>query len=339
MNIQQLANALPDAILLLNNNGEIIWANQQAQTLLPVKKLTKAQTPAALIGKEAFAKSWSNKAEDFFEGKLSNHKYITYCLKKYEQNHYLFIIQDISRTHHLERMRQDFVANVSHELRTPLTVIRGFVEILLTKLKNKQTQEILLQIEQQSKRMQNIIEELLFLASLENIEHRETNYESIEVPHLLELIKQDAEKLSQGRHQFMLEIDTSLILLGVRNELYSLFSNLIFNAVNYTPAPGKIIIRWFLKENQAVFEIVDNGIGIEKKHIDRITERFYRVDKARSSASGGTGLGLAIVKHVLIHHQAKLVIKSKLQQGSTFTCTFPEKLIQFAKNKNHFVNN
>ena len=181
-------------------------------------------------------------------------------------------------------------------------------------------------MQQQSNRMQAIIEELLFLASLENIEHRDENYPQIDIPWLLTAIKEDAEKLSQGQHQFTMEIDQNLMLKGVRDELHSLFSNLIFNAVKYTPNHGKIAIHWFLKNGKAHFQVQDTGIGIAKKHIERITERFYRVDKARSSATGGTGLGLAIVKHVLIHHQGNLEIKSKLNKGSTFSCVFPENL-------------
>ena len=147
------------------------------------------------------------------------------------------------------------------------------------------------------------------------------------MPALLRSIQQDAEKLSQGQHEFIAEIDDSLRINGVNEELHSLFSNLIFNAVKYTPTKGKITIRWYKKANKAYFQVIDTGIGIEKKHIPRITERFYRVDKARSSEQGGTGLGLAIVKHVLIHHKALLEVTSKPHQGSTFTCIFPEGLI------------
>ncbi len=316
----QLANSLPDAVFILDQNANLEWWNLAATQLFPLVKLNKQLTPAVLVGKEAFARCWPNN-EELFETKLSTHKHVTYCLKPYTQTKQLFIVQDISRTKHLERMRQDFVANVSHELRTPLTVIHGFLELLTEQA--EQQRPILEQMLQQSTRMQNIIDELLFLSRLENVEHSTEDFTKVNVTDLLIRIIDDAKELSQNNHQFELNIDSNLPFTGVAEELRSLFSNLIFNAVKYTPTQGQITIRWYRNGHHAIFEVQDTGIGIEKKHLPRLTERFYRVDKARSSATGGTGLGLAIAKHILIHHHGNLTIDSKLNHGSTFHCEFP----------------
>lgn len=321
MSEQQLANSLPDAIFILDQEAKLKWWNLAAVQLLPLVKLKQELTPADLLGAEAFAQSWAQKNDEVFETKLSNHKHVTYCLKPYTATEWLLIIQDISRTRHLERMRQDFVANVSHELRTPLTVIHGFLELLAEQ--DEQHRNILLQMLQQSTRMQNIIDGLLFLSRLENVEHSDDDFREVEVASLLTRISNDAKELSQNQHQFSLALDAELTLNGIDEELHSLFSNLIFNAVKYTPKHGEITIRWYQDKRKAVFEVEDSGIGIDKKHIPRLTERFYRVDKARSSETGGTGLGLAIVKHILIHHRGRLTIKSELNKGSLFRCSFP----------------
>lgn len=231
---------------------------------------------------------------------------------------------------HLERIRQDFVANVSHELRTPLTVIHGYLETLIDKtIKNeKNLKNIFLQMQQQTLRMENLIENLLLLSRLENNDNENKNEKFVSVTDLLTNICQDAIRLSgDSKHQFKLEVDSQLLIMGCEEELQSLFSNIIFNAVKYTPAGGEITVNWYKKNKKGYCQVTDTGIGIAPKHMPRITERFYRVDPARSRASGGTGLGLAIAKHVLMRHQATLRIKSQLNKGSIFTCIFPAERI------------
>lgn len=230
-----------------------------------------------------------------------------------------------SHIQHLERMRQDFVANVSHELRTPLTVIRGYLEALLEQSpkENTQFQKALAQMYQQSDRMQHVIEDLLLLADLEGGETEGKPEQLVAVSAMLKTICRDAEEFSASKnHQIHLKTDDTLKIKGIADELRSLFSNVIFNAVKYTPAEGRIYINWYHEGDQAILTVRDTGIGIAEKHIPRLTERFYRVDKARSRASGGTGLGLAIVKHVLIRHGGSLEIKSELGKGSVFSCIF-----------------
>jgi two-component system, OmpR family, phosphate regulon sensor histidine kinase PhoR len=225
----------------------------------------------------------------------------------------------------LDKMRRDFVANVSHELRTPLTVIHGYLETLLTNNLNntKNFRKIFTQMYQQTTRMENIIADLLLLSRLENEEEVEQR-NPVAIASLLKSICREAKILSgSAHHKIFLEAERNLKILGNENELRSMISNIIFNAVKYTPANGSIFVKWCSDKKKAYLTVRDTGIGIAKKHIPRITERFYRVDKARSRASGGTGLGLAIVKHVLIRHNAQLKITSNLGKGSTFTCIFP----------------
>ncbi len=223
----------------------------------------------------------------------------------------------------LNKMRQDFVANVSHELRTPLTVIHGYMDTLLSLYQeDSKLNPIFTQILEQTKRMDMIISDLLLLAKIENESPVAAN-EPIDIPTLIQDIVQDAKNLSKHQHEFILDIDPTLKLVGEINELRSALSNIIFNAVHYTKAHGTITVTWYQQAHQAYFKVTDTGIGIPEKDIPRVTERFYRVDKGRSRQSGGTGLGLAIVKHVLLRHQAELEIHSVLNQGSTFTFVFP----------------
>lgn len=230
------------------------------------------------------------------------------------------------RIHHLERMRQDFVANVSHELRTPLTVIHGYLETLLElDLSEIPTpKKIFEQIYQQSIRMERLVEDLLLLSRLDNDLTENEKLQTVLVPALLKSIAEEAKVLSgKNKHHIQLTTDENLTIFGIDNELRSIFSNIIFNAINYTPPKGHIDVKWYRKNNYAYFEVIDTGIGIAKEHVDRVTERFYRVDQDRSRKTGGTGLGLAIVKHALLRHKAQLKIESALGKGSKFTCIFP----------------
>lgn len=226
----------------------------------------------------------------------------------------------------LERIRRDFVANVSHELRTPLTVVRGYLETLMNKKNSgiRPYQKIFSQMYQYSTRMEAIIDDLLLLSRLESEDSTSEEKVSFSVSKILRILCADAKRISgEKQHKIKLEADSNLYISGSEEELKSLFSNIIINAVKYTPGKGHIHIKWYADDNHAVFSVSDTGIGIAKEHIPRITERFYRVDKARSRESGGTGLGLAIVKHVIMRHQGDLRIESELGKGSTFTCRFP----------------
>ncbi len=224
----------------------------------------------------------------------------------------------------LNKMRQDFVANVSHELRTPLTVIHGYVESLLQHegLHDESLQEIFRSMQQQTRRMETLIEDLLLLAQIEN-ESPHAQRDSVELSKLIQDLQNDLKPLTAD-HAIYRSLVSTAGILGNAHELRNAFSNLVTNAIRYTKPGGRIdISTGFLKTGQVFFEVCDTGVGIEKSHIPRLTERFYRVDKGRSRKSGGTGLGLAIVKHVLMRHDAELHIESTVGVGSVFRCVFP----------------
>lgn len=237
---------------------------------------------------------------------------------------------------HLERMRRDFVANISHELRTPLTVIQGYLETLLQRNTDDDPQFKIIfeQMLHHSVRMANIIEDLLLLSALESEECKISEKKKIPIYKMLKILLLEAKSISgKKKHKFTLKANSNLLLEGSESELKSLFSNIIVNAIKYTPAEGQITIEWCKENNAGIFRVIDTGIGIAKKEIPRITERFYRVDKARSRASGGTGLGLAIVKHILMRHDGELRIESQLRKGSIFTCIFPAERIHLSNVK------
>lgn len=223
----------------------------------------------------------------------------------------------------IQKMRQDFVANVSHELRTPLTVIRGYIEtLMLTHQNDLKLHGIFEKIAEQSERMQALVEKLMQLSRIES-EDPHAAETPIDIDKLLSRIESDARNLSKHGHQLLFTTTPGLGLLGDEHEIYTAFSNLVFNAIHYTPAGGNIEIRWHSDQHNLYFSVKDTGIGIAAEHIPRLTERFYRVDKSRSRRSGGAGLGLAITKHILMRHAAKLKIESCLGHGSMFTCQFP----------------
>jgi two-component system phosphate regulon sensor histidine kinase PhoR len=221
-------------------------------------------------------------------------------------------------------MRRDFVANVSHEMRTPLTVMMGFLETVQTlELPSEQKAQYLDMMMDQGKRMKNLVEDLLTLANLEaNTQPAPMN--SISMSYLMSLIKNDAYALSQGKHSLNFDLKTPCNLLGEEREVLSAFSNLVSNAIRYTPNVGSVSVTWSVNAaGEGEFSVTDTGHGISPEHIPRLTERFYRIDRSRSRETGGTGLGLAIVKHVANRHQANLVIESTPGRGSTFTLRFP----------------
>jgi two-component system phosphate regulon sensor histidine kinase PhoR len=228
----------------------------------------------------------------------------------------------------LETVRRECIANASHELRTPLTVLLGFIETARDlKLDPSLSRNYLDLMEEQCKRMQRIIEDLLQLSTLESAPESPAN-ERMNVRALLARIRTDAEGVSAGRHRIVLDAEDGFDLLGAEREIASAFGNLAGNAVRYTPPGGVVRLLWRASAKGAAFSVEDTGIGIEKQHIPRLTERFYRIDRDHSRQSGGTGLGLAIVKQALLRHQATLEIESNPGKGSRFTARFsPHRVI------------
>jgi two-component system phosphate regulon sensor histidine kinase PhoR len=241
----------------------------------------------------------------------------------------LLLSRDVTQIEAVARMRRDFIANVSHELKTPLTVIAGFVETMQDlDLDLHQRSRYLGLMQEQARNMQRLVNDLLTLSALESERGAIVDERFAVLPLVLEL-SAEAKALSGGRHAVELDLGEPATIVGARDELRSAFSNLVSNAIRYTPPGGRIVIAWRVEPSGCgVFAVTDTGIGIAKEHLPRLTERFYRVDRSRSRATGGTGLGLAIVKHVLIRHQAELEIASEPGRGSTFTVRLPPRRVQ-----------
>jgi two-component system phosphate regulon sensor histidine kinase PhoR len=326
--------AMPDATVVLSEANEIEWFNRAAKQYLGLRtRQDVGQRIDNLIRHPRFVEFLAR--GDFEEplelpSPLDDQRSFAFRVVPYGRNQKLLVVRDITRLKRLERMRSDFVANVSHELRTPLTVVTGYLENMMDDRDSdgEYWKKSLQQMQGQTRRMTRLVEDLLMLSRLEDGEKTLVR-DQVAVPAMLVALVEDAKILSgEKRHQITLDSDQSLWLRGSDKELRSAFSNLVFNAVNYTPEGGHIQVRWYQDQaqEQVVFEVQDDGIGIAPQHIDRLTERFYRVDAGRSRESGGTGLGLAIVKHVLDRHGAKLAIESQPGEGSTFRCVFPASL-------------
>ena len=329
--------AMPDATVVLNRLDQIEWVNKAAQETLglqPTKDI--GQHISNLIRHPEFIRHLSRKEFDTPLEMLSpvdEQCILNLRIIPYGQDQRLLIARDITRLKRLEEMRRDFVSNISHELRTPLTVIHGYLESMEEEANGplREWRENIGMMQRQSRRMQNIVDDLLMLSRLENEELKRAAREEVAVPSLLQMIKDEASALGSEKEQTIsLDCDNDLGMYGVQNELYSAFSNLVFNAVRYTPKSGHISMRWYQDPAGLHFEVKDTGIGIPPQHISRLTERFFRVDVGRSRDIGGTGLGLAIVKHILERHNATLTITSQVGQGSTFRCNFPaENIIRY----------
>jgi two-component system phosphate regulon sensor histidine kinase PhoR len=320
--------ALPDATVELRpGSDEIDWWNSAASRFLGLRyPRDSGQRISNLIRNPVFIEHLrAADADREFEMPSPVNEDIILRMRviPYPKNRLLLLARDVTRLQRLERTRQDFVANVSHELRSPLTVVSGYLETMLDVDEGGgQMQAQLGSMRTQAERMTRIVDDLMLLSRLES-EEPQTDLDIVAVAPLATTIAEHARELSAGKHSVTLHADNSLCVRGSESELYSAFSNLVFNAIRYTPAGGTVAIRWETVDEIPMFTVVDSGVGIEAQHIPRLTERFYRVDTGRSRASGGTGLGLAIVKHVLLRHEARLEIDSKPGKGSSFTCHFP----------------
>ncbi len=327
------ANAIPDGLVILSTSNEIEWCTPHAENQLgldlntdknlPIVNLVRDSNFIAYLYNEDYSepfklKPWRN-PEMIFEIQL-----IPFASKQK-----LLICRDMTQLEKVDAMRRDFIANVSHELRTPLTVVGGFLETLsdMEGAVPDAIKSYFGMMQEQTGRMRHIIEDLLTLSTIESSTEAPED-SKIDMGHLLKTLQSDALGLSQSLyktpHKIHLDADPTLNLSGSQDELQSAFSNLVSNAIRYTPKGREIFITWHIVDKHPVFSVRDTGIGIEQHHIDRLTERFYRVDRGRSRETGGTGLGLSIVKHILIRHQAKLEITSEIGVGSTFSVVFPK---------------
>ena len=317
--------ALPDAVVLLDEQFRALWFNPASDTLLGLRRPRHLRCDLREQLRGTFIGDWlaAGASEPLHDIPAPHdaQRRLSLSLIPVGATQRLLLARDISTLARLEQMRRDFVANVSHELRTPLTVIHGYLE-LLDPEDVPQLAGVLGDMRTQSKRMAQIVEDLLTLSRLET--QSDASEEPVAMAPLLATLRREAEALSQGRHRITLEVETPANLFGSLKDLHSACSNLVSNAGRYTPSGGSIRIRWQqLEDGSGAFSVIDTGYGIPAHHISRLTERFYRVSSSRSRDSGGTGLGLSIVKHALGMHQARIEIRSEPGQGSTFTALFP----------------
>ncbi|MDO9226455.1 MAG: phosphate regulon sensor histidine kinase PhoR [Pseudomonadota bacterium] len=328
----EATRSLPDGVIILDQDNRIVWLNDAAQRLLGLSaQRDLGQFVLYLLRNSRFAE-WLL-TEDLaraltLESPTARRQTLSMQIVPLPRRQKMLVARDITEMTRVEAMRRDFVANVSHELRTPITVILGFLEAFedMPDTPPGEFRKHIPLMREQSDRIRRLIDDLLALAKLES--EPDTKDETVDMPALVRLLADEAETLSQGRHRISLELESRAGLIGNQRELYSALANLVTNAVRYTPEGGQIRVNWRTAENGgAHFSVIDTGDGIEAQHIPRLTERFYRVDRGRSRATGGTGLGLAIVKHVLQRHQARLKVSSVIGKGSTFTAQFPRERV------------
>jgi two-component system phosphate regulon sensor histidine kinase PhoR len=326
---QLATRALPDGTVVLDESGSVSWANKAAAEFLGIKWPDDAgQRITNLIRLPEIAeivRAESDRLSIDIASPTKANTQLNVRLTPFGNKQRLFVARDITQMHRSDQIRRDFVANVSHELRTPITVLRGYLENMSARKDQcpPAWQNPMEHMINHVTRMQSIVEDLLTLSQLEqkdDIDHPV----SVPVAKLIADIHRQSQSLNATfEHKIVLEIEPELRIYGSDKDLHSCFSNLVYNAINYSGKQQLIEIRWYHDENGAHFEVKDSGPGIEPQHLERLTERFYRVDKSRDRAHGGTGLGLAIVKHVLTRHDARLHIESELDKGSTFRCDFP----------------
>ncbi len=322
--------ALPDGAVVLGSRGEIAWFNQAAQTLLGLRSPQDVGLRIPnLIRHPAFTDYFGSgefSSEVEAPSPINRAKTLSLRIIPYGNNQRLLIVRDVSELRRLETARRDFVANASHELRTPLTVLRGYLEMMEPEAQGKNGLAAwrgpLLEMRNQAVRMEALVNDMLKLARLE-ADSSHMKDDRLDVPALLQRTLDEVRALSRGNHRFEAQIQADLGLVGGEPELQSILTNLLSNAVRYTPTGGVIRVRWEAVSEGARFSVADTGIGISEKDLPRLTERFYRVDVGRSRASGGTGLGLSIVKHALERYDARLEIESEVGVGSSFICHFP----------------
>ncbi len=321
-------DASPNGVMMLDANEQIAWCNSQAADHFGIDPTRdRLQRVTNLVRAPAFVAYLQ--AGSFDEpvvfasprGRIT----LSVLVRPYGEGMKLVLSQDITERERTDAMRRDFVANVSHEIRTPLTVLAGFVETLVSvPLTATEQPRVLAMMRQQTDRIQALVNDLLSLAQLEGSPLPAAD-RWIGMDPLLARLQIDAQLLSAGRHRIEVSAIGGCQVAAVESEMLSAMSNLVANAIRYTPDGGVIEVEWRLRGSDgcAEFEVSDNGIGIAREHLPRLAERFYRVDGSRSRDTGGTGLGLAIVKHVAQRHGGELAIQSELGKGSSFRLVLP----------------
>ena len=328
----QAAEALMDGVIALNENNEIIWSNRKSQIMLNINDKKDTGNPINYIFRNTNLIKYLEQ-ENYEESIKINldadsDKIVEIKIVLFGEKQKVLIAKDISQAVKIESDRKEFISNVSHELKTPLTVISGFIETLedMFASSGKEHKNILEMMGNQAYRMSKLIDDLLMLSNVESSVFQNRS-ENVGINKIISKIKKNASILNAKEHKIKYQIDSNLNIYGSKKEIESAFQNLVTNAIRYTGENGSIFISWGLINGLPIFEVRDTGSGIEKKHIDKITERFYRVDADRSRNSGGTGLGLSIVKNIIKQHDGELKITSNLGKGSSFKLIFNKESI------------
>ncbi|KAB7898142.1 phosphate regulon sensor histidine kinase PhoR [Rouxiella sp. S1S-2] len=323
------AESLPDAVVLTTEEGNIFWCNGLAQELLGFRWPEDNGQHLFNLLRYPEMRSWIQTREFSrpLTLQLNNAHFVEFRVMPYSEGQLLMVARDVTQMRQLEGARRNFFANVSHELRTPLTVLQGYLEMMEdAKLEEPFRSKALDTMQEQTRRMDGLVKQLLTLSRIEAATNIDLQ-EKVDIPTMLGMLEREVQTLSGGRHEIVFKINDQLKVFGNDDQLRSAVSNLVYNSVNHTPTGTRIEVSWQHTAQGAQFQVSDNGPGIAPQHLPRLTERFYRVDKARSRQTGGSGLGLAIVKHALTHHHSRLDIMSEIGVGTRFMFTLPNRLI------------
>lgn len=325
-------HSLPNAAFELNEQFEVLIANEQAIEYIDSSRDRLSGHISNHLRQPGFIRylesgDYANGVE--LQAAHNPDQTLQCVISDHGENRWLLQLVDISVQTLALQIREDFVANASHELRTPVTVLKGYLEMLVDDDSiDPSMRSPILSMSEQVRRMEAIIADLLTLNVIESAGPAEKD-NVIDVAELLRSVHQDAKDSKRATETLELHIDSTKSLLGEEMEIRSVFTNLVSNALRFTPTDGQVAISWRDHSDGVEFKVVDNGIGIHEDDIPRITERFYRTAPGRSRHQFGTGLGLAIVKHALARHDTELVINSTMGEGSQFSCVFPkERLTQ-----------
>ena len=330
--------ASPNGVILLDDESRIDWCNDTAASHLGLDvKKDRLQHIVHLVRDPLFTRYFSqdnHPSEVLIDGRsasASNLRKLSVQLHKYGDGRLLLLSRDVTEVVKAEAMRRDFVANVSHEIRTPLTVLGGFVETLQSvPLDAQETQKYLQLMSTQADRMQSLVADLLTLSQLE-VSQSPNGQDYVSLTDLVNQVMSEANAFTSlladqqigKKHALVFDQVPLLWIMGSQKELFSAMSNLVSNAIRYTPLGGLVHVTFSQTNDQLTISVKDTGPGIASEHLPRLTERFYRIDQSRSRETGGTGLGLAITKHVMQRHGGELQIQSELGKGSTFNLNFP----------------
>lgn len=323
--------AMPDGVIVLNANREILWFNRTAGRLLDLRR--KADLGIRIDNLIRVPEFVRYLDENDYSSPVviarfvGAEQYLSLQMIPYGGGQQLMLVRDVTRQAKLEAMRRDFVANASHELRSPLTVITGYLDALGEDASvDPAWGAPVSEMRRQAERMSAIVNDLLELSKLESAE-AEAPENEVDVGGMLAFFRKEVLAMPVHPREFSVRVESGAKLLGEEAEIHSAFGNLVANAVKFTPREGLVEVRWWSDSSGGHFSVRDTGIGIPSEHLPRLTERFYRVDPGRARKDGGSGLGLAIVKHALQRHGAYLEIDSEEGRGSTFTCHFPRRRV------------